>query len=48
MFRGLPSPWEKGSHEEPIEDKSHARWAFQYILDHVEEGAWVWSFRDAK
>ncbi|HVS71810.1 MAG TPA: hypothetical protein VHQ47_11190 [Phycisphaerae bacterium] len=45
MFADQASPWEKGSHEEPIKDLAHGRWTFGYILDHEKEGAWVWGFR---
>ena len=30
----------------PINDRGHQLNTFQYILDHVEEGAWVWDFRN--
>jgi hypothetical protein len=46
MFRGRATPWEKGSHEDPIADLAHGRRVFNYIMKHVEEGAWVWGFRD--
>jgi hypothetical protein len=45
MFRGLHSPWEKRSHEEPIADYAHGVRAFHYILDHAKEGAWTWSHK---
>ena len=46
MFKGQASPWEKGSHEEPIADLAHGSRVFNYIMDHVKEGAWVWGFRE--
>lgn len=46
MFSGKPTPWQKRSHEEPIADLAHGQWAFDYILDHIHEGAWVWGFRE--
>jgi hypothetical protein len=46
MFRGRATPWEKGSHAEPISGLAHGRWVFNYILDHEAEGAWVWGFRE--
>jgi hypothetical protein len=46
MFRGHPTPWDKRSHEQPISDQAHARWAFDYILDHKAENAWTWSFQN--
>lgn len=30
----------------PITDRGHQLNVFRYILKHVHEGAWVWSFRD--
>jgi hypothetical protein len=30
----------------PIEDRKHQLNTFYYILDHINEGAWVWDFRD--
>jgi hypothetical protein len=38
--------WALGSHPEPITGRGHQENTFQYILDHANEGAWVWSFRD--
>ncbi|HUO09580.1 MAG TPA: hypothetical protein VM008_14820 [Phycisphaerae bacterium] len=37
--------WGAGSLPKPIRDERHGREAFQYILDHKKEGAWVWSHR---
>ncbi|HVX84991.1 MAG TPA: hypothetical protein VH253_09255 [Phycisphaerae bacterium] len=39
--------WERDGGVKPIADRAHAICAFHYILDHVKDGAWVWSFRDA-
>ncbi len=39
--------WETEGGAKPIADEAHARNTFQYILDHVNEGGWVWSYRDA-
>jgi REP element-mobilizing transposase RayT len=30
---------------QPIKDRQHQLNTFQYILDHIHEGAWVWDFR---
>jgi hypothetical protein len=30
----------------PIEDREHQLNTFHYILNHIDEGAWVWDFRD--
>jgi hypothetical protein len=43
-----PALWAAGSDATPIEDESHARWAVPYILEHRDEGAWVWCFRCAR
>ncbi|MEI8195459.1 MAG: hypothetical protein WCI73_06085 [Phycisphaerae bacterium] len=37
--------WEGGSLIKPIRNLGHGREVYQYILDHVREGAWVWSHR---
>jgi REP element-mobilizing transposase RayT len=33
---------------EPIQDREHHVNTFRYIVDHQEEGAWVWTFREQK
>lgn len=38
--------WAKGCNPKPIRDQTHQHNTFRYILDHSDEGAWVWSFRD--
>ncbi len=38
--------WEGEGGVKPIKNEAHARNAYQYILDHVEEGGWVWSYKD--
>jgi hypothetical protein len=38
--------WEREAGVTPINDRAHGDNAFQYILDHIDEGGWVWSFRD--
>ena len=40
------SVWAAGGEYRCIRDASHQRNAFEYILDHRDEGAAVWSFRD--
>ena len=30
----------------PIKDRPHQLNTFQYVLDHIDEGAWIWDFRD--
>ncbi len=30
----------------PIMDRAHQLYTFQYICDHRDEGAWVWTFRE--
>jgi hypothetical protein len=39
--------WALGSHPKPITGQVHLDRAYRYILYHVSEGAWVWSFRDS-
>ncbi len=39
--------WARGGNCKPIRDEEHRRNTFGYILDHRDEGAWVWTFRDA-
>ena len=39
--------WAKRGKIVAIKDRQHQVHAFQYILDHVDEDAAVWSFRDA-
>jgi hypothetical protein len=39
--------WEGEGGVNPINDESHARNAHQYILDHINEGGWIWSNKDA-
>ncbi len=29
----------------PVKNRGHQLNVFQYILDHADEGAWVWDFR---
>lgn len=40
--------WADGGDFRQIQDHDHARRTFKYILDHAEEGAWVWSYKDAE
>lgn len=40
--------WEGEGGAKPINDEAHARNAYQYILDHIHEGGWTWSYKDAK
>ena len=40
------SVWAGGGKPIPIKDRPHHQNVFDYILGHVDEGAWVWSFRD--
>ncbi|HKA08694.1 MAG TPA: hypothetical protein VKD71_15650 [Gemmataceae bacterium] len=37
--------WAVRSKAIPIKDRQHQLSTFYYILDHVNEGAWVWDFR---
>ena len=37
--------WAVRSKVIPIRDRGHQLNAFNYILDHAREGAWVWDFR---
>ena len=39
--------WARGCNVRPIRDEEHHRNTFGYIERHREEGAWVWTFRDA-
>ena len=38
--------WGKRSKATPIKDYDHQTKAFNYIVRHKREGAWVWTFRD--
>jgi len=40
--------WARGCGVKPIRDRDHQRRAYRYIRDHVDEGAWVWTFRDGE
>src|SRR4029077_15822875 len=40
--------WEGEGGVRPIRNRVHGIVAFHYILDHVKQGAWVWSFRDTR
>jgi REP element-mobilizing transposase RayT len=46
QFKGKPTPWQKRSHESPIGDRAHGRHTFEYIMEHKQERAWVWSYGD--
>jgi hypothetical protein len=37
--------WAKRGHEKPITDREHQSNAYQYILEHIHEGAWVWDYK---
>jgi REP element-mobilizing transposase RayT len=38
--------WARGCKPKPIRDEIHHRNTFGYICRHLDEGAWVWTFRD--
>ena len=38
------SIWSKSCDPIKIQDQAHHRRVYRYILDHSEQGAWVWSF----
>lgn len=38
--------WARKCHPTPIEDREHQLNVFEYIKDHVTQGAWVWTFRE--
>jgi REP element-mobilizing transposase RayT len=40
--------WAHQGSYEPIRDHAHQHNTYQYILDHIDEGAWTWSFRDGE
>jgi REP element-mobilizing transposase RayT len=40
--------WASGCRTLPIKDRAHQKNVFNYILRHAEQGAAIWSFRDAK
>ena len=47
FHEGLPRPlaqafWAKRPYGKPIRDEQHFVEAVQYILDHEQEGAWIW------
>ena len=37
--------WAVGSKVIPVRDRAHQMNVFNYILNHAEEGAWIWDFR---
>ena len=37
--------WAVRSKVTPVKDRPHQLNVYHYILDHVDEGAWVWDFR---
>jgi hypothetical protein len=37
--------WAEGSKANPIRDRKHQINTFNYILRHMDEGAWVWDFQ---
>ena len=37
--------WAKRCRVQPIHDRAHQLKTYQYVLDHAETGAWVWSFK---
>jgi len=37
--------WAHGGKFDRVEDEEHHRNVYGYILDHIEEGAYVWSYR---
>ena len=42
---GLGRIWAAGCRPEPIVDRQHQVNVYQYLLDHVREGAWVWTYK---
>jgi len=38
--------WAVRCRAKPIRDRAHQINVFYYILEHAQEGAWVWSFRE--
>ena len=38
--------WGRKCHPTPIGDREHQLNVFDYIKDHVKQGAWVWTFRE--
>jgi hypothetical protein len=38
--------WASRSKATPVKDRKHQLNVYQYIGRHVQEGAWVWSFKD--
>jgi REP element-mobilizing transposase RayT len=40
--------WGKRCKVVPVSDREHQVKVFQYIMDHVDEGAMVWNFRDTR
>jgi len=41
------SLWAKRSKATPVKDRAHQLKAFDYILRHAGQGAWVWNFRQS-
>ncbi len=40
--------WAKRSKPLPVRDRKHQLNVYQYILDHADEGAWVWCWKKAE
>ena len=38
--------WGNGSNVVPVKDRQHQLRVFDYITEHRDKGAWVWTFRD--
>lgn len=38
--------WGKRGKNVPVRDRAHQLNVFRYVLRHVEQGAWVWDFRE--
>lgn len=38
--------WSKSCDPVRVESRSHHQRVYRYILDHANDGAWVWSFKD--
>ena len=37
--------WARGCRPEPIANRAHQVRTYRYILEHAQDGAWVWSYK---
>ena len=44
-LRGDGRGWRDRKHRTHVDDRAHQVRVYGYVLEHVENGAWTWSFR---